>query len=149
MGELRHHRECPACNGSGTLPGRPWCYDCFGSGDLDRAATTADLVALPPAEREARLVALLRAVPDEAVQAVDTAKVMRPWWARFRTTLACDRVAAVDYDNGQGQDAEGWYYRRDDEARWDGPDATEQMARENADAALLADGWVLAGGVTP
>lgn len=86
----------------------------------------ADLVALPPAERVARLVALLRAVPEEAVEAADGCKVARAWKDGMRERLNDVSAGCLS------------------------PVAhAEEAAHGETDAALLADGWVLAGRVTP
>jgi len=75
------------------------------------------------------LRALLRANPEAAVEAVDSAKIARPWKDRTRHALDGDVVAAV--------------------VRWSdrtgGPATADELLRAQAavDAYLAAEGWVL------
>lgn len=94
------------------------------SRECDTTAPVADLVALPPAERVARLVALLRACPDEAVEAVDACRVARAWDPH------CSRRYGLNWAQAS---IPLWV----------------AFAPLGYDAALLADGWVLASGVKP
>jgi hypothetical protein len=98
-----------------------------------RTPTPADLVAhvaaLPAEEARVLLVALLRARPDEAVVAVDTCKVARAWFLWGGCELERAPLGSVDGMVAVAKTAPG--------------------ERAAADAALLADGWVLAAGVTP
>lgn len=98
----------------------------------DHLLTTPEVVTkyvagLPADEAQALLVALLRAVPDVAVAAVDACKVARAWALR-----------------------DGCEWEREHLGRSpDGDPVACAPYRDHADAALLADGWVLAKGVTP
>jgi hypothetical protein len=72
------------------------------------------------------LRALLRANPEAAVEAVDSAKIARPWKDGTRHALDGDVVAAV--------------------VRWSDRTGGPAGAMAEIDAHLLADGWVLLGG---
>lgn len=110
----------------------------------------AHLLTLPHADRAALLVALLRADPDAAVEAVDTCKVARAWTGRS------DDRERRPIGNG-GWIASGgiphhgggyWSLAVVDAREITPPDsrsASPEEACANADAALLSDGWVLAG----
>jgi len=159
VADLWHHRTCESCRGWG----RVWsttasaatmgilCMDCRGSGQRQRTPTPADLVAhvvaLPAEEARALLVALLRARPEEAVAAVDASKVARAWDDGMREVLGRGDCSPGEIAyNGHSR---GWYVVSprwsDVHQEYDGGSAAEAAA----DAALLADGWVLAKGVTP
>lgn len=143
-----------ACFCDGITNVDPACPECAGTGNDYRTPTTADhiadLVALPPAERVARLVALLRACPDEAAPAVDTCKVAVEGSFTFRALNGPDHLL-VDMTWSQMLDrACVRMWTPDHSEHWfpsDGGDEVEALAF--ARAALLADGWVLAGRVTP
>jgi len=147
---------CVHCDGDGTVLDRHYpsmldvCGECEGHGVTYRTPTPADLVAhvvaLPAEEARALLVALLRARPDEAVAAVDACKVARAWDDGMREVLGRGDCAPGEIAyNGHSR---GWYVAHPRPAvhqEYDGGSAAEAAA----DAALLADGWVLAAGVTP
>ncbi len=117
--------------------------------------TLDDFGSLPSDDATAMLVALLRARPDEAVRAMDDCKVAGPWAEKFTGVrsrhaggsgwLAAEvweaDVPAADFDGFAARtvdsDGDGW--------EGDGYESFE-AAMAAADAALVAGGWVLAGG---
>ena len=112
----------------------------------------ADIVAfvrdLAPADATALIRELLRARPDAAVEAVDTCKVARAWGkcpdghGMDRHPLAGGRWVA---SGGIPHHGGGWWAVTADsvvDAR--APSSDESL--RVADSALLAGGWVLAGG---
>lgn len=96
----------------------------------------------------ALLVAMLRARPSEAVRAVDACKVARPWDDGIRDELRGPAYASSARPAGEvayNGCSRGWYVDRP------APVVHEEYcdpgdAEAAADAALVADGWVLAGG---
>lgn len=146
--ELRAAAPCAECNATGFDLTREPCEACDGDGwnyehrRVTTADHVADLAALPPAERVARLVALLRAVPEEAVHAVDRCKVARAWVGdrnRHRLPLALGSDAlhtARSVSAGVSVD-------------WRVPFGSFDEAEAWCDADLERLGWVLAGRVTP
>lgn len=143
------------------------CEVCDGHGRVDsyRRPTAADLAAhlrtLPHAERVAAIVALLRACPDAARDAIASCKVAMPWRHVANSALTERRKAgggeAVVVSAGldrphtgprAGRVIQYWYVHR---IAVSGVDLSLYQsladAQAAADAALLADGWVLAGGV--
>lgn len=113
-----------------------------------RPATTDDLVAhlaAQPDGGDALLRELLRSDPDRAVRVVDESQVARGWSDGIRETLG--RTGCAPGEVAYSLLSRGWYVHcplpsvRQD---YDGQSAAESAA----DAALHADGWVLAG-VTP
>lgn len=110
-------------------------------GEMPPDDLVAHLGSLPPDDATALLVALLRARPDEAVRAVDACKVARAWRYNWRDLLGrptADGVPCAYGDTSPG--AEGGPVPEG------GTLADVLAAQAAADAALVADGWVLAGG---
>lgn len=150
--------ECMTCGWS-SLGGGPhegcadpnvWTEESYSS------ATPADLVAhvvaLPAEEARALLVALLRARPEEAVAAVDACKVARPWDDDRREPLNALGGPPVVEVVVHGEEAAEcwveWLYTDSLGTIADGESVDKERAEAAADAAIHADGWVLAG-VTP
>ncbi len=101
----------------------------------------AHLLTLSPDIATEWLVVLLRARPDEAVRAVDGCKVARGWRYNWRDLLGRptkDGVPCAYGDTSPG--AEGGPVPEG------GTLADVLAAQATADAILVADGWVLAGG---
>lgn len=149
---------CDACKGNGVFVEEVTEHVCFccrssylfpGSEDI-----AAHVAALPHAEAVEVLRALLRAVPDAAVEAVDTCKVAREWRGQGgehegRAALGGGGRHA-SFVGPAFQPARDWVYvvpgapamlpHRVERA------PTKQEARDASDRAWAADGWVFAGG---
>ncbi len=109
------------------------------------ADLVAHVVALPADEARALLVALLRARPDEAVGAARACHALGSWDVPeddispvTRWGTASEYVRAYLGRNGTGWWLAGLNLGRSFDTRAE--------AQADADAALLADGWVLASG---
>jgi hypothetical protein len=99
---------------------------------------------LSPDDATALLVALLRARPDEAVRAVDACKVARAWREAWRMPIEGGLYAATTHWADDCGDQ--WWWENARAKTHDGPFGSEAEAQAAADAALVADGWVLASG---
>ena len=106
--------------------------------------TDQDLVAhlaAQPDGGDALLRELLRADPDRAVRVVDGAQVARAWRFNWRDLLGRPTKAGVPCAYGDtSPGAEGGPVPES------GTLADVLAAQAAADAILVADGWVLAGG---
>lgn len=155
----RYLMTCAECGGDGTVERQPvdhqparsyLCAACEGSGQCwrTRAPTPADIVAhlaAQPDGGDALLRELLRADPDRAVRVVDGADIARPWDDGRReplNALGGHPVAEVVV----GELVTEWLVGDTLGTIADGESRTAEAAEAAADAALLADGWVLAGG---
>lgn len=125
--------SCDLCGGTGEASDREPCEPCDaceGTGELHghQRPTPADIAAhlltLAHDDRVALLRELLRAAPDAAVEAVDACKVARAvgFAATHRRAMNGDTLQKVS------------------------PTRPGRSVVPITDAALLADGWVLAGG---
>lgn len=123
----------------------PFAPDMCEPGDDD---IVAHLQSRSDAEAVALLRALLRARPDAAVAAVDTAKVARAWSDQgeneIRSPLGGGAHTAFAGPLGhRGPFRQGeWVFGRP--SGW-GPAPDRAAAKRESDAAWSADGWVLAG----
>ncbi len=148
------HPDCDTCGGEGVYGADGDSWDCACCTEVFRTPTPADLVAhvaaLPGDEARALLVALLRARPDEALDAMSACRVARPW---VGDSGARDRWhAGVLLSHTVDLLPKGTRWRVFDVlgvTLHTGTCDNETEAMAAADAALVADGWVLAKGVTP
>jgi len=116
-----------------------------------------DLAGMTEPERVAALVALLRAYPNEAAEAVDTCKVLRGWTDQGENEVrkglnglqSGSFCGPVGTRGGPSDPVNPWQrpgaigdYMLGRPDGW-GRAPTAAMAREKSDAAWAAAGWVV------
>lgn len=128
----------------------------FGRADTEIASGAPS--QMTPAERTAALVAILRAYPSEAVEAVDACKVLRPWTPQGENEVRNElnglkqgcyvgpvgtRGGPSDPVNPSRRPGAIGDYMLGRPDGW-GRAPTAALARERSEAAWVAAGWVVA-----